>query len=147
LKKLHKQGFIIVSGLKSLKKESWEKLSLPLAIEEELKNQLAQSRAFAPWYGMGVPFGWAFPHQGGFWSGQYNSMGQPIYLPYSSYENQESVLGMDVANDKEKEKTEDKESEGSESMENLEHPSSENTVTLAPPELHMKQENSETNSK
>jgi len=129
IEKLHKQGFIIVSGLKTLKKEGWEKLSLQMAIEEELKSQIAQSRTFAPWYGMGVPFGWAFPHQS-VWSGQYNSMGQPIYVPYPSYENQDAVLGMgEVAADKDKEKTEDKESEGSEPMETIEQPSTE---TAAP---------------
>lgn len=40
LEKLHKQGFIIVSVLKTLTKEGWMRLELPLAIEEELKNQI-----------------------------------------------------------------------------------------------------------
>jgi hypothetical protein len=41
--KLLKQGYTIVSGLKSLTKEGWDKLELPLAIEEELKNQITPS--------------------------------------------------------------------------------------------------------
>jgi hypothetical protein len=40
LEKLHKNGYIIVAGLKTLKKDGWERLDIPLAIEEELKNQL-----------------------------------------------------------------------------------------------------------
>jgi len=137
IEKLHKQGFIIASGLKSLKKEGWEKLALPLAIEEELRNQITQSKTpFAPWYGMGVPFGWAFPHQ--VWTGQYNNMGQPIFVPYGSYENQDAVLGMGEVSttDKDKEKTDDKETESSESIENLEHPSTTAPmVTLVPPDV------------
>ncbi len=41
LQKLHKQGFFVVAGLKTMKKEAWERLALPLAIEEELKNTIA----------------------------------------------------------------------------------------------------------
>jgi len=134
VEKLHKQGFFIVAGLKSLRKEGWEKLNLPSAIEEELKNQINQSRNFAPWYGM--PF--YFPHQGGFWSGQYNPMGQPIYVPYPpQYENQDAVLGMgEVASgDKEKEKVEEKETVTPESMEHLESAAVEVVpqVPLVPP--------------
>jgi len=135
VEKLHKQGFFIVAGLKTLRKEGWEKLNLPAAIEEELKNQINSSRNFAPWYGMGVPF--YFPHQGGFWSGQYNSMGQPIYVPYPpQYENQDAVLGMgEVASgDKEKEKAEEKENVTPESMEHLESAAVETPqVPLVPP--------------
>jgi len=40
LDKLHKHGFVIVAALKALTRESWIRLELPLAIEEELKNQL-----------------------------------------------------------------------------------------------------------
>jgi len=146
--KLHKQGFVIVSGLKTLKKEGWEKLDLPMAIEEELKTQIAQSRSFTPWYGMGVPFAWGFPHQGGFWSGQYNSVGQPIYVPYPPYENQDAVLGMGEVGDKEKDKTEEKETEG-ETVENVgqlpdvpvESTTTAPVVALEPPEI--KTDNSE----
>jgi len=115
LEKLHKQGFMIVSGLKTLKKEGWEKLELPLGIEEEIKTQIAQSRSFAPsWYGMGVPFAWGFPHQGGFWSGQYNNLGQPVYMPYPPYESQDSVLGMGEVGSENKDKEKDKEGENGE---------------------------------
>lgn len=37
---LHKQGFVIAAGLKTLKKDGWARLGLPLAIEEELKTQI-----------------------------------------------------------------------------------------------------------
>jgi len=136
VEKLHKQGFIIVSGLKTLKKEGWEKLELPLAIEEELKSQIASSRNFTPWYGMGVPFAWGFPHQ--VWSGQYNSLGQPIYVPYHQYDgsqetgSQEAVLGMGEVSEKEKEKTEEKETENEPVDSQAE---SAPTVSLVPPEI------------
>jgi len=39
-----KQGFVIICGLRTLKKEGWEKLNLPLAIAEEMKNQLGINR-------------------------------------------------------------------------------------------------------
>jgi hypothetical protein len=37
---LHKQGYVIAAGLKTLKKDGWARLGLPLAIEEELKTQI-----------------------------------------------------------------------------------------------------------
>jgi hypothetical protein len=38
LDKLYKEGFLIVRPLKTLTKEAWARIDLPLAIEEELKN-------------------------------------------------------------------------------------------------------------
>lgn len=44
LEKLHKNGYVIISGLKTLKKEGWERLELPLALEEELKQQISMTK-------------------------------------------------------------------------------------------------------
>jgi len=97
--KLQKQGYNIVSGLKTLNKEGWDKLELPLAVEEEIKNQVTSS-AYNSWYG--IPFAWTF-HQGGYWP-QYapSANGQPMaYYPYpTNFENQESVLGVGEVKDK-----------------------------------------------
>eukprot|EP00027_Filamoeba_sp_ATCC50430_P018505 CAMPEP_0168565438 /NCGR_PEP_ID=MMETSP0413-20121227/13844_1 /TAXON_ID=136452 /ORGANISM="Filamoeba nolandi, Strain NC-AS-23-1" /LENGTH=442 /DNA_ID=CAMNT_0008597307 /DNA_START=287 /DNA_END=1616 /DNA_ORIENTATION=+ len=40
LQKLHKEGFMIVSTLRQLTDELWSRLSLPLAVEMELKREL-----------------------------------------------------------------------------------------------------------
>jgi len=99
LEKLHKHGFVIVSVLKGLKKEGWEKLDLPLAIEEELKAQINMSRAYNPWI-YGMPF-WGFPQNNMQW-GNYYGMGSgapPLYIPGVNAEAQdvqethESVIG------------------------------------------------------
>jgi len=55
LDRLHKQGFMIVYGLKNLKKEGWEKLGLPPAIEEEMKNLINGSKAIHQWYNFWNP--------------------------------------------------------------------------------------------
>src|SRR4051812_42522848 len=64
LDKLHKNGFYIVAGLKTLRKDGWERLDLPDQLEGEMKSQIASSRSkyclmvldillgFNPWYGM-----------------------------------------------------------------------------------------------
>lgn len=107
--KLQKNGYTIVSGLKALTKEGWEKLDLPLAIEEEIKNQTT-TPVYNSWYG--IPFAWSF-HQGGYtWPGAaaYNpTNGQPMYYPgyTSNFETQESVLGVGEVADKDKDKTEE----------------------------------------
>jgi len=94
--KLHKHGYVIVSGLKTLKKEGWEKLDLPLAIEEELKTQIVNSRGWT----YSLPFSpWAYlPQNGGqsqpgYWTGQYSTVtqAQPLFFPFPSYENQDGV--------------------------------------------------------
>lgn len=99
LDRLHKHGFVIVSVLKGLKKEGWEKLDLPLAIEEELKNQINMSRAYNPWL-YGMPF-WGFPQNNVQW-GNYYGMGSgapPLYIPgvtseaQEAQETHESVIG------------------------------------------------------
>jgi len=124
--KLQKQGYLIVSGLKSLTKDGWDKLDLPLAIEEEIKNQTT-AQAYNPWYG--IPFAWSF-HQGGYWP-QYNSNG--MYYPYpGTFETQESVLGVGEVADKDKDK-------GDESIDVA--PSHEATTQLV--SLEEKKENGE----
>jgi len=103
--KLQKQGYKDILALKGITKEGWDKLDLPLAIEEEIKNQTTTS-PYNPWYG--IPFAWSF-HQGGYWPG-YNNNGQPMYYPggyQGNLEAQESVIGAGEIADKEKEKTED----------------------------------------
>jgi len=108
LEKLQKGGYTVVSGLKAITKEGWEKLDLPIAIEEELKNQLT-APVYNPWY---VPFAWSF-HQGGYsWptaAAYGGANGQPVYYPGypSNFETQESVLGVGEVIEKDKEKTED----------------------------------------
>ncbi len=82
---------------------------------------------------MGVPFAWGFPHSGSVWSGQYNAMGQPIYIPYPQYDTQEAVLGMgEVGPDKDKDKTEDKEGENETMDSQLDSSASHETVPAAP---------------
>jgi len=104
IEKLTKQGYLVVSALKNLSKEGWDKLDLPLAIEEEIKNQTTAT-AYNPWYG--IPFAWSF-HQGGYWPAQYNNNGQPMYYPYpNKFETQESVIGVGEVGDKDKDKTEE----------------------------------------
>jgi len=103
--KLQKQGYKDVLSLKGITKEGWDKLDLPLAIEEEIKNQITTS-AYNPWYG--IPFAWSF-HQGGYWP-TYNSNGQPIYYPGAypaNLDGQESVIGSGEIADKDKEKSEE----------------------------------------
>jgi len=100
--KLQKQGYTIVSGLKTLTKEGWDRLDLPLAIEEEIKNQTT-AQIYNPWYG--IPFAWSF-HQGAYtWPGAYSTNGQPLYYPgYAPpFETQESVIGVGEVTEKEKE--------------------------------------------
>eukprot|EP01114_Cavostelium_apophysatum_P016509 TRINITY_DN470_c1_g1_i1.p1 TRINITY_DN470_c1_g1~~TRINITY_DN470_c1_g1_i1.p1 ORF type:complete len:453 (-),score=88.95 TRINITY_DN470_c1_g1_i1:580-1938(-) len=103
--RLHKQGFVIVAGLRTLKKEGWERLDLPLAIEEELKTQLAM-RGVANWnYGTQTyptnNNNWALPMTNNispmnvmqnsmsptYYNMQtYNGTMQPVYFSYQ-YEN------------------------------------------------------------
>jgi len=80
---LHKHGFFIAAGLKTLSKEAWERLNLlglPLAIVEELKIQLSTkalvNNLSTPVY---VSVYSGYDHNHTWFSGQYNSAGQPIY--------------------------------------------------------------------
>ncbi|PRP79128.1 hypothetical protein PROFUN_11684 [Planoprotostelium fungivorum] len=49
LSKLHSQGFNILGPLRALSKEAWLRLELPLALEEEIKSQIA-SKVYNPFY-------------------------------------------------------------------------------------------------
>lgn len=105
--KLHKQGFTIVQGLKSLNKDGWEKLELPLAMEEEIRNQITVSVSYPAFYPL--YYSSHQPAVAGYWTGQYNSLGQPIfYQPTTasyqpSYESQETVIGEGEVSEKDKE--------------------------------------------
>jgi len=82
MEKLHKQGFMIVYGLKNLKKEGWERLGLPMAIEQELKSLIGASKrnsfSYAP-----------------YWTGN-----QSIFYPFPPYDDD----GSDEEMEKDKEK-------------------------------------------
>jgi len=82
--KLKDHGFQITAGLKNLKKESWEKIDLPLAIEEEMKSQIA-GKVYNQFYGM-IPF----------W-------GLNTTLSYGYPEDQETLGESEMSKDDEKE--------------------------------------------
>jgi hypothetical protein len=112
LDKLLKNGFSTVGTLKGLNREGWEKLELPLAIEEEFKNTMYAPPSYPAFYGM-VPFAWApgLTHQpagtAAFWTGQYvpNTHQQPVYYPQMPYQQTyETVLNEHDATDDKKEK-------------------------------------------
>jgi len=85
--KLHSQGFVIVAGLKSLKRNGWEKLDLPLAIEDELKTQIHSPKKIfhnPSTYSANstdTPSGFNMPLH---W--HYTNSQQPVYFPYPIYE-------------------------------------------------------------
>eukprot|EP01117_Protostelium_nocturnum_P013124 TRINITY_DN4878_c0_g2_i1.p1 TRINITY_DN4878_c0_g2~~TRINITY_DN4878_c0_g2_i1.p1 ORF type:complete len:327 (-),score=65.18 TRINITY_DN4878_c0_g2_i1:46-1026(-) len=54
LQKMTLEGFIIIGTLRSLKREGWSRLNLPIALEEELKTQLA-NKLYNPYYVPGSP--------------------------------------------------------------------------------------------
>jgi len=85
LDKLHKQGFVLVAGLKTLTKELWMRLGLPLAIEEELKNQIYGRVTYTA-----LPVQMLLPAST--WNSQLVNA-QPVYLPgyHGYFENAEMV--------------------------------------------------------
>jgi len=140
--KLQKQGYKDVLSLKGITKEIWDKIDLPLAIEEEIKNSI-QTNAYNPWYG--IPFAWSF-HQGGYWP-TYNTNGQPMYYPGtypSNLEGHESVIGTgEIAdNNKEKEKSDENIIEGSGQVRHNEGSATSQLVSLVSEE---KKENGDSN--
>eukprot|EP01119_Soliformovum_irregulare_P001299 TRINITY_DN11025_c0_g1_i1.p1 TRINITY_DN11025_c0_g1~~TRINITY_DN11025_c0_g1_i1.p1 ORF type:complete len:427 (-),score=125.06 TRINITY_DN11025_c0_g1_i1:82-1362(-) len=111
--KLHKNGFIVVGSLRNMRKETYERLALPLTLEDEIKSQMSM---FNMYYPPMMPY-W------GFQNGQYswhnfnmnNSMGGGMGMYYNpqgmqqSYDQSDSVLGEGEVEKKMKEEGESQE--------------------------------------
>ena len=110
LDKLRKEGSVTVGALRALKKESWDKLNLPLAVEEEIKSQVSntQRNMYANWMMSAYPYWYAAQNTGAAYGymGGYNQ--QNMYYPNGvpqQYEGQDSVLGEGEIEKKDKDET------------------------------------------
>jgi len=51
MEKLQKSGYFVIGSLKNLRKDAWERLSLPRAVEDELRQLISSSKSLFSHYG------------------------------------------------------------------------------------------------